>query len=514
MISVEELHEFARDKVRDVAPAMQPKIYLAEEGYKIVVAKAPVGDPGLEYRKEAESLANERQGKFSELILTSLERKQKELGLASEVAASIRQEVLRPYEEFAAKRQTYQEALQQQLQPGNRLSKEAWKDLQYFQQTLGLTDANVRPLIAAAKQSSRVEELKRIRTQTGSSIKNLPTPRHLPVSAIVLVLSIGGTGVAWQNLQPRTIPSPPINVPSPGNTPGTAEDLVQKGIEKYNKKDYQGAIDNYDQAIKLKPDYALAYMGRGNARSALDNNKAAIADYNQAIQVNQNWGSVGLWAAYMGRGKVRSDLGDKKAAIADYDQAIKIKFDYAPAYFGRGNARSNLGDNTAAIDDYDQAIKLKPDYATAYMGRGFVRYTLGDKKTAIDDYNQAIKLKPDYAEAYNNRGSTRSDLGDNTAAIDDYNQAIKLKPDYADAYSGRGIVRRALGDNRAAIDDYDQAIKLKPDYALAYYGRAYIRAMLGETPKAIADYQKAVELYPTGNPWRQRALDEIKKLQQ
>ena len=290
MISVEELHEFARDKVRDVAPAMQPKIYLAEEGYKIVVAKAPVGDPKLEYRKEVERLADQRQGNFSELILTSLERKHKELGLASEVAASIRQEVLRPYEEFAAKRQTYQEALQQQLQSGNRLSKEAWKDLQYFQQTLGLTDANVRPLIAAAKQSSRVEGLKRIRTQTGSSIKNLPISIHLPVGAIVLALSIGSVGVAWQSLQPRTVPSPPINVPSPENTTGTAEDLVQKGLEKYNKKDYQGAINDYDQAIKLKPNNADAYYCRGLARHDLGDNKAAIEDYGQAIQLNQNWG--------------------------------------------------------------------------------------------------------------------------------------------------------------------------------------------------------------------------------
>jgi uncharacterized caspase-like protein len=47
----------------------------------------------------------------------------------------------------------------------------------------------------------------------------------------------------------------------------------------------------------------------------------------------------------------------------------------------------------------------------------------------------------------------------------------------------------------------------------AYYNRAYTRAILGKAQKAIIDYQKAIDLYPSDDPWRQRAIDEIKKLQ-
>jgi uncharacterized caspase-like protein len=61
-ISVDELHGFAQGKVQEVAPAMQPKIYAVEEGYKIRLAQAPVGDPRLEYRKEVEKLAEQKQG--------------------------------------------------------------------------------------------------------------------------------------------------------------------------------------------------------------------------------------------------------------------------------------------------------------------------------------------------------------------------------------------------------------------------------------------------------------------
>jgi tetratricopeptide (TPR) repeat protein len=140
-----------------------------------------------------------------------------------------------------------------------------------------------------------------------------------------------------------------------------AEDFLMKGTGKYLQQDYKGAIADYDQAIKLKPDYADAYNNRGVARR---------------------------------------DLGDNKGAIADYDQAIKLKPDYAFAYSNRGIARRALGDNKGAIADYDQAIKLKPDYAFAYNNRGNARRALGDNKGAIADYQKA-------ADLYKQQGKTK-----------------------------------------------------------------------------------------------------------
>jgi uncharacterized caspase-like protein len=54
VISVDELHEYASVKVQKAAPAMKPEIYTVKEGYKIIIAKVPIGDPKLKYRKEVE----------------------------------------------------------------------------------------------------------------------------------------------------------------------------------------------------------------------------------------------------------------------------------------------------------------------------------------------------------------------------------------------------------------------------------------------------------------------------
>jgi tetratricopeptide (TPR) repeat protein len=264
-----------------------------------------------------------------------------------------------------------------------------------------------------------------------------------------------------------------------------------RGVVRNELGDKQGAIDDYNLAIKINPNDALAYYNRGNVRDELGDKPGAIDDYNLAIKINPNYAE-----AYNNRGNVRNELGDKQGAIDDYNLAIKINPNLAEAYNNRGNVRYDLGDKPGAIDDYNLAIKINPNYAEAYNNRGNVRYDLGDKQGAIDDYTLAIKINPNDAQAYYNRGNVRYDLGDKPGAIDDYNLAIKINPNLAQAYYNRGIVRYDLGDKQGAIDDFNLAIKFNPNYAQAYYNRGNVRYDLGDKPGAIDDYNLAIKINP------------------
>ncbi|MFN7412359.1 MAG: tetratricopeptide repeat-containing serine protease family protein [Dolichospermum sp.] len=185
-------------------------------------------------------------------------------------------------------------------------------------------------------------------------------------------------------------------------------------------KRYREAEVAINKAIELSPRAAF-YSNRGVAKDELGDKQGAIDNYNQAIKINPN-----LAQAYNNRGLTKYELGDKQGAIDDYNQAIKINPNYAQAYTNRGNAKSELGDKQGAIDDYNQAIKINPNFAEAYYNRGVAKDELGDKQGAIDDYNQAIKINPNYANAYYNRGVVYYQLGNKQKAKEDRQRAAQL----------------------------------------------------------------------------------------
>ncbi|BAY27619.1 tetratricopeptide TPR_2 repeat protein [Calothrix sp. NIES-2100] len=299
---------------------------------------------------------------------------------------------------------------------------------------------------------------------------------------------------------------PSINVA----TAPKADDFYLKANDKYDRKDYRGAIADYTEAIRLDPNYTYAYNNRGNARDDIGDKQGAIADYNAAIEIDPNYAN-----AYYNRGFVRDDLGDKQAAIADYTTAIKIDPNYAQAYYNRGVVRDDIADKQGAIADYTAAIKINPNYAKAYNNRGSARDDIGDKPGAIADFTAAIKINPNYGLAYYNRGLVRRKLGDNAGAITDYTAAIKFDPNDANAYTGRGNARNDLGDKSGAIADYTAAIKINPNDGDAYYNRGIVRKNLPDKPGAIADFQKAAELYQQQGKKDdyQDAVNQIRKLQ-
>jgi Flp pilus assembly protein TadD len=218
-----------------------------------------------------------------------------------------------------------------------------------------------------------------------------------------------------------TQPSPnPVTTPQtqPSSSPQlTAKAFYNSGNSKRKSGDYQGAIADYNQTIKLKPDYAEAYMNRGVSKK---------------------------------------DLGDYQGAIADYTESIRLKNpELHLPYNGRGASKDNLKDYQGAIADYNQAIKLKPDFAEAYNNRGISKRKSGDKQGAIADYNQAIKLKPDYADAHYNRGFILAhDLNQYQQALSDFDLVIRLNPKSADAYAERGKIYYQEGEIQKAIEDY------------------------------------------------------------
>lgn len=130
----------------------------------------------------------------------------------------------------------------------------------------------------------------------------------------------------------------------------TAEDWLMKG---HNETDPEKQIECFTKAVRLNPELAEAYTGRGMANNDLGRYDKAIADYTRAIELNPDNAQT-----YNNRGYSYERLGKYDKAIADFTKAIRIEPHYSSAYNNRGVAYYSLGRIDEALADFDKACKL------------------------------------------------------------------------------------------------------------------------------------------------------------
>jgi tetratricopeptide (TPR) repeat protein len=136
----------------------------------------------------------------------------------------------------------------------------------------------------------------------------------------------------------------------PSNSPHpleTAEEYLIRGDSFSATQEYDLAIRDYDQAIRLNPKYAEAYNNRGYAYYWSYSSAQAIADYSRAIELRPNYAY-----AYNNRGAAYMASAHLDQAISDFDHAIQLQPDFPQAYINRGNAYLRLRRFGLAFADF------------------------------------------------------------------------------------------------------------------------------------------------------------------
>ena len=321
----------------------------------------------------------------------------------------------------------------------------------------------------------------------------------IDLDAAKLDLQSNGSGWKLYRIELKTnfpIPSGPGATGAPADLGSSlsvpvVETYLQEGKAKFDKSDWDGAIEQFSQVIALDPKQVIAYSNRAMARSKKGDQDGAIADFTQALSLDPR-----LAEAYYNRGEAKAVKGDTEGAEADYTQAANLDPKMGMAFYKRGGIRALKGDYDGAIADFTQEIADDPSYANAYSNRGFVRQAQKDLDGAIADYTQALAINPKLATTYYNRAFAKEAKADLDGAIVDYNHALDIDPKMTRAYYNRGIAKNTKNDLDGALADYNQALTLDPKLAPALADRALVKQAKGDLKGALADLNDALSIDP------------------
>jgi len=236
---------------------------------------------------------------------------------------------------------------------------------------------------------------------------------------------------------------------------------------------------------------AFGLLGRAHAFAAAGNGDRAIADLDEAIRLDPS-----LADAFIGRGTLLHQRGDDARALIDLSEAVRLAPDNAMAHSNLGDILQAQRDSDRAIAEYDRAIGLDPRLADAYAGRGVATASKGDNLRAIADYTAAIKLAAPNAPALHNRGVSYVAVGDLDRAAADFTAAIAASPVSARTYFNRGFIYARRGDLAAAITDFTSAIRFDSKAADAYLLRGIAALYTGDEMTALKDINLSAQLAP------------------
>ncbi len=266
-----------------------------------------------------------------------------------------------------------------------------------------------------------------------------------------------------------------------------------RGRAYVEKADYDHAIADLDEALRIDPKPSTPYYNRALAHQNKNDDDAAIADLTKFIELQPSDPD-----GYKTRADSYANKGDTARAIADYDEAIKRKADDANAYYGRGVAYFVQNEFDRSLADCDRAITLKADYAEAYACRADAIAGRYDYDDAIAGFDKAIALTGKYAWGglHRGRADSLSNKGEFAQAVAGYGEALKVDPKDAEAVKNCGITRCNSGDYADGIADLTEALQLDPKTAGINNARAWCMFKQGETDKALDEAERAVAATP------------------
>jgi protein O-mannosyl-transferase len=238
--------------------------------------------------------------------------------------------------------------------------------------------------------------------------------------------------------------------------------LTERGVALFDNKENDKALSDYDNAIKICPEYPPPYFNKGVLYGSLNDHYKAEYFFTEALKydtLNKN--------ANLLKENAYINLSHEKLFLHKYNDAVSILKKAIYYYPDNGSLHNYLGEayfSLAKFDsslfEFNKASESKKGSFKFYNNRGMARYHLNDYSGALYDFDTALVLKPDFPDTWINKGASKIMMSDYGGAISDLNIALSLDSKSGEAYYYRGTAYSKLNKMIEATKDWNEAMKL------------------------------------------------------
>jgi tetratricopeptide (TPR) repeat protein len=265
---------------------------------------------------------------------------------------------------------------------------------------------------------------------------------------------------------------------------------MNAGLALKTMHNLEAAKSEIQEAIRCKPDYALAYSNLGGLYDDLGAYDEAIAQFKKALTLNP----VDVNTRY-NLGVSYGNKGDFVSAIREYREVKRRDPE-------RLDARQNLGaallhtDPAAAIVEFRELAALAPDFTICHVCLGAALYTTGRYDEAAKEYQLAAQLDPANPRPLIEFGHTLEVAKKYDETLSQYRKAADLDPNLADARANAGRVLLQKKAFAEAATELKRAEELDPAAWESHDLRGQALEGSGDRNAAIAEYREALSLGP------------------
>lgn len=161
-----------------------------------------------------------------------------------------------------------------------------------------------------------------------------------------------------------------------------AREANRRGVALREKGDFEGALREFSEAVRLAPKAPYGWFNRGLTRRDLKDCARAVEDFTQALELD-----AGNFAGWYQRGNCLQAEGAYERAVSDYGSAVQLPGRINGrflAFLARGDANRRLGRLEPALLDYSATMQLRSD-TKALRSRAWTQAYLGRWQEAYDD---------------------------------------------------------------------------------------------------------------------------------